>query len=114
MDEFRIFFVQKTCAEDEKAHARIATGHSWNNIQDGGIHVWGHLVKIKVDFLETKWSVFIIVIYTSCSVFVGGFTPAKNSFNNALAPDSVLTLFGIFGGRKSLNKCPRSRYLFLH
>ena len=61
MKEFQVFPVYKTCAEDEKADARIATGHSPNVIQYGGTHVWVHLAKIKVDFLATKWPVFIIV-----------------------------------------------------
>ena len=103
MEEFRIFLLYKTCSRDEKAHARIATGHSRNNIQDGGILVWDHLAKIKVDFFETKLPVFVIVINTSCSCIVAWFTPAKNSINNTLKPNATLVLFWIFGGRKSDN-----------
>ena len=87
MEEFQGFLVYKTCAEDEKALARIATGHSWNTIQYGGTLVWVHLAKIKVDFLATKWPVFITVINTSYSAFVSGFMLAKNS------PDGALALF---------------------
>ena len=75
----------------------------------------GQLAKIKVDFFETKMPVLIIVVInTSCSAFVAAFTPAKNSFNNALVPDDTQALFWIFGGCKSCNKYPRNQYLFLH
>ena len=60
----------------------LSNGHRRNVIKYGGILVWGHLAKIKVDFFEAKLPVFIIVINNSCSAFVPGFTPAKSSFNN--------------------------------
>ena len=36
MEEFRVFLVYKTCAEDEKADVHMATGHSRNAMQYGG------------------------------------------------------------------------------
>ena len=38
--------------------------------------------------------------------------PAK-FFNNALAPNGTLALFGIFAGRISCNKRPHTQYLLL-
>ena len=103
-------FFSYTCAEYKNCTSCIAMGSSRNDIQDGGILVWGHFAKIKLDFFETKR---IIVINTSCSVFAVWFMPAKNSLINALVPCGALALFWIFGGRKSYNKCHHIWHLFL-
>ena len=101
MEEFQIFLVHKTAQKTENGASVYSNGCSRNTIQYGGILVLIHLAKIKVDFLATKWPVFIIVINTSLSGIMAGFTPAKYSFNNVLAPNGALALFRIFCGRKS-------------
>ena len=65
MKEFQIFIVYKTCAEDKKAHARIATGESRL-----GSPRLGSPRKNKSRFLNNKGVSLIIVINTSCSAFV--------------------------------------------
>ena len=73
-----------------------------------------HLIKIKACFLKPDRPIFIIVIYTSCSGVCYRIYARQKFFNNALAPNGALALFGIFAGRISCNKRPHTRYLLLH
>ena len=73
-----------------------------------------HLIKIKACFLKPDRPIFIIVINTSCSGVCYRIYARQKFFNNALAPNGALALFGIFAGRISCNKCPHNRYLLLH
>ena len=72
-----------------------------------------HLIKRKACFLKPDRPVFIIVINTSCSGVCYRIYARQRFFNNALAPDGALALFGIFAGRISCNKRPHTQYLLL-
>ena len=72
-----------------------------------------HLIKIKACFLKPDRPVFIIVINTSCSGVCYRIYTRQKFFNNALAPDGTLALFGIFAGRISCNKRPHTQYLLV-
>ena len=73
-----------------------------------------HLVKINRYFFQPGRPVFIIVINTSCSGVCYRIYARQNFLNNALAPNGALALFGIFAGRISCYKRPRTQYLLLH
>ena len=73
-----------------------------------------HLIKIKACFLKPDRPIFIIVINTSCSGVCYRIYAWQKFFNNALAPNGALALFGIFAGRISCNKRPHTQYLLLH
>ena len=72
-----------------------------------------HLIKIKACFLKPDRLIFIIVINTSCSGVCYRIYARQKFFNNALAPNGALALFGIFAGRISCNKRPHTQYLLL-
>ena len=57
-----------------------------------------HLIKIKACFLKPDRPIFIIVINTSCSGVCYRIYARQKFFNNALAPNGALALFGIFAG----------------
>ena len=57
-----------------------------------GILVWVHLAKIKVDLLATMWPVFIIVINTSYSAFVAGFTQKMTALGHYFEIRIILQL----------------------
>ena len=72
-----------------------------------------HLIKIKACFLKPDRPIFIIVINTSCSGVCYRIYARQKFFNNALAPNGALALFGIFAGSISCNKRPHTQYLLL-
>ena len=70
------------------------------------------LCQIKACFLKPDRPVFIIVINTSCSGVCYRIYARQKFFNNVLAPDGALALFGIFAGRISCNKRPHTQYYY--
>ena len=67
-----------------------------------------NLIKIKACFLKPDRLVFIVVINTSCLGVCCRIYARQKFFNNTLAPNGALALFGIFAGRISCNKRPHT------